>query len=193
MKSIFNFIVTPKEKRYNNVKKLGDKELILNTEIFNHQNVSRNAIVLEAPIMSCSEVEKGDEVIIHHNIFRRWRDVKNRERNSRSWLDEDRYLVYLDQIFAYKKNNKWKAFPGYSFVKPLKNKDIFSTDKEQALIGIVKYTDGSVKEGDLVGFTPGSEYEFVIDGQRLYRVPTKKITIKYEYQGNEEEYNPSWT
>lgn len=192
MKSIFNFIVTPKEKRYNNVKKLGDKELILNTEIFNHQNVSRNAVVLETPIMSCSEVEKGDEVIIHHNIFRRWRDVKNRERNSRSWLDEDRYLVYLDQIFAYKKNNKWKAFPGYSFVKPLKNKDIFSTDKEQALIGIVKYTDGSVKEGDLVGFTPGSEYEFVIDGQRLYRVPTKKITIKYEYQGNEEEYNPSW-
>jgi len=193
MKSIFNFIVTPKEKRYNNTKKIGDKELILNTEIFNHQNVSRNAIVLEAPIMSCSEVEKGDEVIIHHNIFRRWRDVKNRERNSRSWLDEDRYLVYLDQIFAYKKNNKWKAFPGYSFVKPLKNKDIFSTDKEQALIGIVKYTDGSVKEGDLVGFTPGSEYEFIIDGQRLYRVPTKKITIKYEYQGNEEEYNPSWT
>ena len=100
MKSIFNFIVTPKEKRYNNTKKIGDKELILNTEIFNHQNVSRNAIVLETPIMSCFEVQKGDEVIIHHNIFRRWRDVKNRERNSRSWLDEDRYLVCLDQIYA---------------------------------------------------------------------------------------------
>ena len=192
MKSIFNFIVTPKEKRYNNTKKIGDKELILNTEIFNHQNVSRNAIVLETPIMSCFEVQKGDEVIIHHNIFRRWRDVKNRERNSRSWLDENRYLVYLDQIYAYKKNNEWKAFPGYSFIKPLKNKDIFSAEKEQALIGIVKYTDGSIKKNDLVGFTPGSEYEFIIDGERLYRVPTNKITIKYEYQGNEEEYNPSW-
>ena len=181
------------EKRYNNTKKIGDKDLILNTEIFNHQNVSRNAIVLETPIMSCFEVQKGDEVIIHHNIFRRWRDVKNRERNSRSWLDENRYLVYLDQIYAYKKNNEWKAFPGYSFIKPLKNKDIFSTEKEQALIGIVKYTDGSIKKNDLVGFTPGSEYEFIIDGERLYRVPTNKITIKYEYQGNEEEYNPSWT
>ena len=192
MKSIFNFIVTPKEKRYNNTKKIGDKELILNTEIFNHRNVSRNAIVLETPVMSCFEVQKGDEVIIHHNIFRRWRDVKNKERNSRSWLDEDRYLVYLDQIYAYKKDNKWKAFPGYSFIKPLKNKDIFSTEKEQALIGVVKYTDGSIKKGDLVGFTPGSEYEFIIEGERLYRVPTNKITIKYEYQGNEEEYNPSW-
>ena len=192
MKSIFNFIVTPKEKRYNNTKKIGDKELILNTEIFNHRNVSRNAIVLETPVMSCFEVQKGDEVIIHHNIFRRWRDVKNRERNSRSWLDEDRYLVYLDQIYAYKKDNEWKAFTGYSFIKPLKNKDIFSTEKEQALIGVVKYTDGSIKKGDLVGFTPGSEYEFIIEGERLYRVPTNKITIKYEYQGNEEEYNPSW-
>ena len=37
------------------------------------------------------------------------------------------------------------------------------------------------------------EYEFNIEGERLYRVPTNKITIKYEYQGNEEEYNPSWS
>jgi hypothetical protein len=37
------------------------------------------------------------------------------------------------------------------------------------------------------------EYEFIIEGQRLYRVPTNLITIKYEYQGDEEEYNPSWT
>ena len=56
----------------------------------------------------------------------------------------------------------------------------------------MKYTDGAVDINQVIGFRPGSEYEFVIDGQRLYRVPTKKITIKYEYQGNEETYNPSW-
>ena len=44
----------------------------------------------------------------------------------------------------------------------------------------------------LIGFRPGSEYEFVVDGERLYRVLSNFITIKYEYQGNEEEYNPSW-
>ena len=47
--------------------------------------------------------------------------------------------------------------------------------------------------GDLVGFMPFSTYEFIIDGERLYRVITKFITIKYEYQGDEEAYNPSWT
>jgi len=47
-------------------------------------------------------------------------------------------------------------------------------------------------KNELVGFTPFSTYEFIVDGQKLYRVLNKFITIKYEYQGNEEAYNPSW-
>ena len=34
--------------------------------------------------------------------------------------------------------------------------------------------------------------EPIVDSERLYRVLSNFITIKYEYQGNEEEYNPSW-
>ena len=40
MKSVYNFVVTPKGERYNNTKKLDGGELILNTEIFNHQYVN---------------------------------------------------------------------------------------------------------------------------------------------------------
>ena len=65
-------------------------------------------------------------------------------------------------------------------------------EQEKPLQGIVKYSDGTVNVNDIVGFTPNSEYEFVIDGERLYRVLSNFITIKYEYQGDEEEYNPSW-
>tara|TARA_R100000951_G_scaffold52254_3_gene43973 strand:+ start:2384 stop:2980 length:597 start_codon:yes stop_codon:yes gene_type:complete len=198
MKSVTNFIIKPKATRYNNIKKIGDKELILNTEIFTHQNVSRNAIVLETPTVGCSEVEQGDEVIVHHNVFRRWRDIKNREKNSKSFYKEDMYFVMPDQIFAYKRNDVWKAVKGFSFVKPLENKDKFSMDKEEPLKGVVKHVDPDLMDKDiylnsLVGFKPNSEYEFIIDGQRLYRVPTNSITIKYEYQGDEKEYNPSWT
>ena len=79
------------------------------------------------------------------------------------------------------------------FCKPLKETDDpLNVNIERPLIGIVKYSDGTIKEGDLVGFRPKSEYEFVIDGERLYRVLSNFITIKYEYQGDEEEYNPSW-
>ena len=59
-------------------------------------------------------------------------------------------------------------------------------------MGIIKYSDGGFNKKELVGFTPGSEYEFVIDGELLYRVLSNFITIKYEYQGDEKEYNPSW-
>ena len=70
--------------------------------------------------------------------------------------------------------------------------DQFNIESEKPLQGIVKYSDGIVEVSDLVGFRPSSEYEFVVDNERLYRVLSNLITIKYEYQGDEEEYNPSW-
>ncbi len=39
MTSVHDFVIAPKGERYNNTKKLDGGELILNTEIFNHQFV----------------------------------------------------------------------------------------------------------------------------------------------------------
>ena len=195
MRSIYDFIITPKKSRYNNTKKVGDKELILNTEIFNHQYVSREAIVKYIPLVTETKIQPGDEIIVHHNVFRRWHNMKGIEKNSRSYIDEDTYAVGEDQIFLYKRNKKWIAPPNYCFVKPIKSNDKFNIDKERPLIGIMKYTDKDlhdINNGDLVGFIPSSEFEFIIDGERLYRILTQDITIKYEYQGDEEEYNPRW-
>tara|TARA_Y100001963_G_scaffold58481_1_gene81798 strand:- start:106 stop:696 length:591 start_codon:yes stop_codon:yes gene_type:complete len=192
MKSVHNFVVTPKGERYNNKKQIDGGELILNTEIFNHQYINREALVISTPIAGHTEIQAGDTVLVHHNVFRRWHDVKGVEKNSRSYFTESIYFVNYDQIFLYKRNNNWVAPKGYCFIKPLKAVNQFNTEKEKPLQGIVKYSDGSVKINDLVGFTPNSEYEFIVDGQRLYRVFSKFITIKYEYQGDEEEYNPSW-
>ena len=193
MKSVYNFVVTPKGERYNNKKKVGDSELILNTEIFNHQYVNRTAIVKSIPLIGDTDIQPGDEVIVHHNVFRRWHNVKGIEKNSRSFFDENTYLINQDQIFLYKRNNKWEAPKGYCFVKPLKAINQFNIESEKPLQGIVKYSDGTVEVNELVGFRPKSEYEFIVDGERLYRVLSNFITIKYEYQGNEKEYNPSWT
>ena len=41
MKSVYNFVVKPKGKRYNNTKKLDSGELILNTDIYQHKYVNR--------------------------------------------------------------------------------------------------------------------------------------------------------
>ena len=192
MKSVYNFVVTPKGERYNNKKKIGDSELILNTEIFNHKYINREAKVISTPIIGDTEIQSGDTVIVHHNVFRRWHNQYCIEKNSRSFFDESTYLITYDQIFLYKRDKKWIAPKGYCFVKPLKAINKFNTDHEKPLQGIVKYSDGTVKINDLIGFQPNSEYEFIVDGERLYRVLSNFITIKYEYQGDEEEYNPSW-
>ena len=191
MKAYKDYIISPIGNRYNNFKKVDDKELILNTEIFNHQYINREAKVIATPLLFSSPLNVGDDIIVHHNIFRRWLDVKGVERNSRSYWKEDKYIVSEDQIYLYKKEN-WTAMPGYSFVKPLMSIDRLKNETERPLVGIIKYSDGTFKNNELVGFTPNSEFEFIVDGERLYRVLNKFITIKYEYQGNEEEYNPSW-
>jgi hypothetical protein len=192
MKSVYNFVVTPKGDRYNNTKEVDGGKLILNTEIFNHQYVNREAIVVSTPMVGQTDIKPGDTVIVHHNVFRRWHDVKGKEKNSRSYFNESTYFITQDQIFLYKRNDEWKAPKGYCFVIPLKATDQFNIESEKPLQGIIKYSDGTVGVNDLIGFRPGSEYEFVVNGERLYRILSNFITIKYEHQGNEEEYNPSW-
>jgi hypothetical protein len=193
MKSIYNFVVKPLGERYNNTKDVDGSELILNTEIYSHQYVNRLAKVISTPIIGKTDIQAGDIVVVHHNVFRRWNDVHGVERNSKSYFDENTYIIDTDQIFLYKRKNKLSAPKGYCFVKPIESIDKLNIEVEKPLMGIVEYSDGTVDKNDLVGFRPSSEYEFIIDGQKLYRVFSHFITIKYEYQGNEKEYNPSWT
>ena len=186
-----DFIISPIGDRYNNSTRVGEKKLVLNTEVYNHQYVNRLARVIATPLLFQSPINVGDEVIVHYNVFRRWHDIKGREKNSRSYWKENKYLVSKEQIFLYKQKD-WKATPGVSFIKPLKATDKYNMKDEKPLIGIVKYSDGTFDKGELIGFRPRIECEEVINGERLYRIMNKFTTIKYEYQGNEEEYNPSW-
>ena len=198
MKSVYDFVVSPIKSRYNNTKKIGDKELIVNTEIYNHQFVSREAVVKSVPLIGETNIKVGDTVILHHNVFRRWHNIRGEEKNSRSFFNEETYFISEEQIFLYKSGDTdWQAPKGYCFVKPIVSKNNLDTNIEEPLVGVLKYLDSTLESAglqkeDLVGFSPDDEYEFVIDGQRLYRVMTQFITIKYEYQGDEKEYNPSW-
>ena len=50
------------------------------------------------------------------------------------------------------------------------------------LKGIIKYPNEylikkGVKKGDLISFKPDSEYEFNVDGEKLYRMFDKHITL----------------
>ncbi len=192
MQSVFNYLVKPKGDRTVGFKKIEGKTLLLNTDLQNHSYTNRVGTVLNLPLVGNEELKEGDDVIVHHNVFRRFRDVRGNEKNSKNYLAEDVYTVQADQIYAFKRDDEWRALKGFCFIKPIKEDKMFSVSFEKPLIGIVKLGNDEIKTESLVGFKPNSEYEFVIEGQRLYRVPVNSITIKYEYKGNEEEYNPSW-
>lgn len=195
MKGYTDFVVRPLEGRYQNKLNINGTEFILNTELQNHSYVSRIGLVISEPYFNDTKIRKDDIIIIHHNVFRRFRDIRGKEKNSRSFYEEDKYFVQPNQIFAYKRNNKWLACEGFNFVQPIKETKMFSSSFEKEGIGIIKYKDPalkSIKANDLIGFRPGAEYEFIVEGKKMYRVPTNQITIKYEYKGDEEEYNPGW-
>jgi len=196
MKHLHAYLIEPLDGRYTNNKKVGDSNLILNTQIENHKFVNRKAKIVETPINN-PFLQKNDLVIVHHNVFRRYFNIKGQEQDSSSYFKDGLYRCYDDQIFLYKRNGRWFTPPGYCFVKPLEQDNSFLNDKERANIGVLKHLGDDLRSfnlnsNDLVGFTPNSEYEFVIDGERLYRVPLNSIAIKYEIRGTEKEYNPSW-
>ena len=185
MQSLFEYIIST-ENRYNNTIDIDGKELVVNTEITERDYIFVNRIgkVLKLPLYNDSIVNKGDEVIVHHNVFRRWIDMKGREKNSSSFLNENEYFVSPDQIFAYKRDNKWISLTDYCFVKPIYEEDKWVLKTDENLSGVLTYSNTTLESlgvsiGDTVGFTPDSEYEFDIEGQKLYRILSNHITINY--------------
>lgn len=194
MKSLYSFIVKPLKSRYDNIRKVGDKTLIINTTIENHLFVSKEAVVVSIPAAYSSPIKVGDKLYVHHNLFRRWYDQKGKERNSATYFKDDLYFCAPNQIYMY----NGKAFNDYCFISPVHDTDSFNTLKEKPNVGIVRYSNSSLEDvgittGTLVTFTPNSEFEFIIGDERLYCMKSNNIALTHENKGDEKKYNPSWT
>ena len=187
MKSPFYFIVKPKnEERYNNTVDWGGLEFISNTSKEEVRFSNREAIVIECPSGYTGPIKKGDEMLVHHNVFKYFNDMKGREKSGKSFLKDNTFFVDDTQFFAYKnpQHSGWKCINDYCFVAPINKKDYYidKLSKEEPLTGKVKYVNSrlvalGVNEGDTVCFEPHSEYEFNIEGEKLYRMYTRNITM----------------
>ena len=188
MNAIHDYIVETKT-RYNNKVDVEGKELIVNTEITERdaEFVNRIATVVGTPSARETDIQVGDQVIVHHNVFRRWYDVRGKEKNSGNFISENIYKVAEDQIFAYKRDGDWKAALRYCFVEPIVDESMFKDERYEPLKGVLTYTDKyldslGLKPGTIVGFTPESEYEFNIDGKLLYRILSTHINLNYGFK-----------
>jgi hypothetical protein len=190
MKSPFYFIVKPLGgKRYDNIRKYGDNEFIISSSQEDHTATNRFAVVVSTPSYYNGEIKKGDLLIVHHNVFRKYYDMKGVEKFGPSYFCDDLYIIGEDQYFLYSRGKSWKAPGECCFIKPLDSDSntLFNHNGEnhalKPLMGEVRYGNQTlsklgVKEGDKVSFQPGSEYEFSIDGETLYRMYNRNICVK---------------
>lgn len=186
MQSPFYFIAKPiKGRRYDNTKDIEGTELILSTSEEDHKFSNRYAEVVELPLGYKGPISPGDILLVHHNVFKYYNDMKGRQKSGKSFFKDDMFFIEPDQFFMYKKGSTWNAYDRYCFVKPMPTTESYIKKpfSEEPLMGTMKYPNEyliskGINVGDMVCFTPDSEYEFTVDGEKLYRVFDHQITIK---------------
>jgi hypothetical protein len=186
MRSPYQFIVKPiNGKRYDNTKEIAGIELIISTSEEDYKFSNRFAEVVSTPLGYTGPIGAGDTLIVHHNAFKFYNDMKGRQKSGKSFFRDDIFFIDPDQFFMYKKGLVWYAYDRYCFVKPMPAIDSYIKKPfaDEPLMGIMRYPNEylvsqGIKDGDRVCFTPDSEYEFTVDGETLYRMYDNQITIK---------------
>lgn len=186
MRSPSCFIAKPfNGKRYDNTKKIGGIDFIVSTSEEDHKFSNRFAEVVELPLDYNGPIKKGDTLLVHHNVFKFYNDVRGRQKSGKSFFKDDLFFIEPDQFFMYKHDSKWNAYDKYCFVKPIPTTESYIKKpfSEEPLMGQMKYPNEyllakGVKAGDMVCFSPDSEYEFTVDDEKLYRMYDHQITIK---------------
>lgn len=186
MRSPFYFIAKPiNGRRYDNTKDIEGTELIVSTSEEDHKFSNRYAEVVELPLGYTGPVQQGDILLVHHNVFKFYNDMRGRQKSGKSFLRDDYFMIDFEQFFMYKHDSTWNTHDRYCFVKPIPAIDSYIKKpfSKEPLMGVMRYPNEYLKskgvnEGDLVCFAPNTEYEFSVDGEKLYRMFDHQITIK---------------
>jgi hypothetical protein len=186
MKSPYLFLTKPyKGGRYNNTKNIGGVDIITSTSEEDHRYSNRLAEVVSTPIKYDGDVKEGDILLVHHNVFKFYNDMKGRRKSGMGFFKDDLFFVEPDQFYMYNDGEKWNTHGRYCFTKPISVEDsyIYKPLTEEPLMGEMRYTNKylrsqGISEGDKICFKPESEYEFEVDGEKLYRMFDHQITVK---------------
>lgn len=178
----WDYLIKPYGKEYNNTKTIANKDFVVNTSIEDATFVNRLGVVFAVP--SGGQIPVGSLVVVHHNVFRTYLDMKGNKRKSSEFFRDEMYLVNPNKIYLYAEEDKWKTTDGYCFVSPvdyIQDNEIYRSDKQkEEHLGVIKHGSiPNVNEGETIGFTKNSEYEFEIKGERLYRMRNSDICIKF--------------
>ena len=126
MKSPTDFIVRAVNgKRYNNTKEIAGLEIIINTSEENHKASNREAEVVETPIGYNGPIKKGDTLLVHHNVFKFYNDMRGRRKSGKSFFKDDLFFIDDLQFYMYKNKDGWNSVGKYCFIEPTSVKDSY--------------------------------------------------------------------
>ena len=158
MRSPFYFIAKPVNgKRYDNTKEIGGIDFIVSTSEEDHKFSNRFAEVVELPLGYKGPIKEGDTLLVHHNVFKFYNDMRGRQKSGKSFFKDDLFFIETEQFFMYKQGSTWNAYDRFCFVKPIPATESYIKKpfSEEPLMGIMKYPneyllERGIKAGDMV-------------------------------------------
>lgn len=187
MRPRYGYLIEPLGGEYNNTKNIAGVDFVVNTTIEDASFVNRLGVVKALPTTeNDSELQVGDIVVVHHNVFRTYLDMKGRKTKSNEYFRGDSYIVPLERIYLYKRKDDWKALKSFCFVLPVdydQDSAILRNKEKEDHVGLIevsnKYLESKgIFKGSKIGFTKNSEYEFNIEGKKLYRMQTRDVCLE---------------
>ena len=181
--SVYQTLIEPIDsQRYNSTKKIAGVDFTVHTSISDKdwRHVNKIGIVTGLPLVDV-KFNIGDEVLVHHNVFRQFWNNKGKLQNSNSSLGNDNYSAWYDQIFAFRApGQEWTMIDDNILVLPVKNDTDFTEATFKPLhgtlaVGNTNTSKLGLKPGEHILFTPNSEHKYELDDILHYRMRTKDI------------------
>ncbi len=94
MKSPYHFIIKPyNDRRYDNIRKYGDVDFIISSSQEDHTVSNRIGVVVSVPTYYNGPIKSGDHVVVHHNVFKFYYDMKGNQKSSWHHLFDDYFII----------------------------------------------------------------------------------------------------
>ena len=192
MQAMRQFVVRVDNKFTNEIKLKNGVSLILDTKFEPHKHRAFWGEVVELPLKGGGSVSIGDKLYFHHSII----------FNENYQIADDLFLVAFDEnggynslCYAYEHDGTIHTLGDFIFLTPPPKEEVKSEsglflgfEKKVEDRGYIKYMNElgdelGVSIGDLVGFSPNSDCDFLINDEKLWRMRLQDLTVVYEQAG----------
>ncbi len=181
LKSPFRIGIKPKDgNQYINELEIGDVKLVVNTSIEEADDVQRIGVVFSLPIHYKGDLLIGDEVVVHHNVFRTTLTDQGIPMQSTFHFMDDMYFVDNDMIFLRISKGVISSYNDNVFVTPIVEETLWEGQKLVERQGIIAISNDKLRsqgivENSKIVFRKFCEYKFNIFGMELYKMSDKRI------------------